>query len=361
METRMELLLNISGTDPNRDMGPLDKLKESLSKTGLINPLTIDTKGNLLAGRRRYKAMIELGWEECLVRVLDPKDEIEALMISLHENLRRKPLTEAENRRMITEIDELMRAKHGESKAGGNRQSEDGKKQSTESVEWSSKKTGEKLGIGEGVVRDAKRAKAHVEKHPELAREKTPVILEHKSREELLTSLPKNDRDYFKAQEEKATRIEIKAKVACAEEIEEAIEKIPDSGFKQTMEKKYRSPYVKFEESPESVKKAIRKSQGLDVEEKHAAMDALDRKISNWQDEFPELDRLLNTQDWRDQIREIRDSIKSLKRVDLSIEKFGSHEIAEEYASSHGGYCAGGGVVAGKRVWTVYVEDESND
>lgn len=58
---------------------------------------------------------------------------------------------------------------------------------------------------------------------------------------------------------------------------------------------------------------------------------------------------------FRIKLRESRTAIKSLKRVDLPIEKFGSREHAEDYAKSHGGYCGGRAAITGKEFWLIYV------
>lgn len=357
MQPLTEFLVNITDAQPNREMGSLHKLKESLTEVGLINPITIDKDRKLIAGRRRYRAMLELGWEECAVRILDPKDEIEAKMISLYENLRRKPLTDSENRHMIAEIDELMRAKHGSVKRGGDQIT--GGKQKAESGLWSDEKTAEKLGVGRTVVREAKTAEAHVEKHPELAHERTPVVLVHKKREELLATLTKNDRDYFNAQEVKPDLHEIRKKVAQAKEIEEAIEELPDSDFKRTMEKKYRNPYTKYVESPDSAKKAFRKSQGLTATDERKGWDELKDALSSWCRKWPKHAEKASPEfeTLEKKIGAERALIRPLTRIDYPIEKFGTQEHAEEFASKHGGYCAGRKTIAEGEIWIIYIED----
>ena len=46
------LLSQIKGAEPKRAHGNMANLKASIADVGLINPLTIDQNGNLLAGRR---------------------------------------------------------------------------------------------------------------------------------------------------------------------------------------------------------------------------------------------------------------------------------------------------------------------
>lgn len=78
----------------------VDSLKTSISKIGLINPLTINLNNELLAGARRYQAIKELGWDEVPVHVVD-RQALEQELISIDENLVRKPLTKLEFERCL--------------------------------------------------------------------------------------------------------------------------------------------------------------------------------------------------------------------------------------------------------------------
>ncbi len=46
-----------------KDLGDLTDLKKSIKENGLIHPVVIDSKGNLIAGERRRAACRELGFE----------------------------------------------------------------------------------------------------------------------------------------------------------------------------------------------------------------------------------------------------------------------------------------------------------
>lgn len=73
----------------------IETLKASIDMVGLIHPLTVNSKNELLAGGRRYSAMKELGWSEVPVSVVD-KSALEQELISIDENLVRKPLNKIE-------------------------------------------------------------------------------------------------------------------------------------------------------------------------------------------------------------------------------------------------------------------------
>ena len=70
-------------------------LKKSIEKVGLINPITINKKNELLAGARRFQAISELGWTEIAVHIVD-RDPLEQELISIDENLVRVSLNKLE-------------------------------------------------------------------------------------------------------------------------------------------------------------------------------------------------------------------------------------------------------------------------
>lgn len=72
-----------------------ETLQRSIEKVGLINPLTINKENELLAGARRYQAVKELGWTEVPVHIVD-RQSLEQELISIDENLVRKPLDKLE-------------------------------------------------------------------------------------------------------------------------------------------------------------------------------------------------------------------------------------------------------------------------
>lgn len=73
----------------------IDSLVKSIKNIGLIHPLTINEKNELLAGARRYEALKELGYTEVPVTIAK-KNDLEQELISIDENLVRKPLNKLE-------------------------------------------------------------------------------------------------------------------------------------------------------------------------------------------------------------------------------------------------------------------------
>lgn len=88
----------------------VDALCDSISTLGLITPLTVDTKGRLLAGGHRRAALLQLASKDpkhfaslfpegIPVRVMEidsTTDEIDALQIEVEENTQRRNFTPSE-------------------------------------------------------------------------------------------------------------------------------------------------------------------------------------------------------------------------------------------------------------------------
>lgn len=77
-----------------KDIGDLEVLQSSIEKVGLINPVLIDEKNNLIAGFRRLTACKNLGWPEIEVTVVTLNgDQIKMLDVEIAENFFRKDFT----------------------------------------------------------------------------------------------------------------------------------------------------------------------------------------------------------------------------------------------------------------------------
>jgi ParB family chromosome partitioning protein len=66
---------------------------ESMKKYGLLNPIVVNTKGELIAGHRRLESARRLGWKSIEVIVLEKESELEKLELEIEENVQRKSLT----------------------------------------------------------------------------------------------------------------------------------------------------------------------------------------------------------------------------------------------------------------------------
>ena len=68
----------------------------SLRTYGLLNPITINGKYELIAGERRLQAAKQLGWTNINAVVQNNLSEIEELEMELEENNQRKEFTSEE-------------------------------------------------------------------------------------------------------------------------------------------------------------------------------------------------------------------------------------------------------------------------
>lgn len=75
-----------------KDMGDLSSLAESLRQHGLLNPVVLNEKRELIAGHRRLEAAKSLGWKQIEARIIDTSDEEGMLELEIEENLHRKEL-----------------------------------------------------------------------------------------------------------------------------------------------------------------------------------------------------------------------------------------------------------------------------
>jgi ParB family chromosome partitioning protein len=94
METRR--LNELKVTNPYLRLGTdVSELEKSIKTLGLIAPLVISSDNVILAGARRYQALLNLGFEETSVMLVDGND-LEKELVSIDENLVRKDLTKIE-------------------------------------------------------------------------------------------------------------------------------------------------------------------------------------------------------------------------------------------------------------------------
>lgn len=168
-------LSEITDTYSCRDHGDIEELKKSIEEIGLLNPITINQHNKLLAGRRRFQAVKELGWVDVPCSVVTTFEKSSDLKIAIVENIHRKQLTTVEMSIAIKEYDEHKRKTVGEKVPGGKagaRNTRNGKEG------WTLEKTAEDLNISISTVRRAIEIAKAVKENPELVKETGSDILE---------------------------------------------------------------------------------------------------------------------------------------------------------------------------------------
>ncbi len=92
----MKKLSELKATNPYLRLGTdVSDLEKSIQTLGLIAPLVISPDNVILAGARRYQALLNLGFTEAPVMVVD-RGPLEKELVSIDENLVRKDLSKIE-------------------------------------------------------------------------------------------------------------------------------------------------------------------------------------------------------------------------------------------------------------------------
>ena len=79
-----------------KDLGNLEDLKDSMKIYGLMNPITLNSRYELIAGERRLQSAIQLGWTSINANIIDNLTEVDQLEMEIEENNQRKEFTDAE-------------------------------------------------------------------------------------------------------------------------------------------------------------------------------------------------------------------------------------------------------------------------
>jgi ParB family chromosome partitioning protein len=88
-------------------LGDLQSLMDSLDARGLMNPVTVNSDYELIAGHRRLESARRLGWEMIEVQVVEAPDELGMLELELEENLHRLDFTDLELSQARERIEKL--------------------------------------------------------------------------------------------------------------------------------------------------------------------------------------------------------------------------------------------------------------
>lgn len=114
-----------------KDMGDIGEMKESLARLGQINPIVLDTDNVLVAGERRLRAAIELGWTQIEVKYWEDLDEFTRQAVELEENIKRKEMTWQETVDAVATYHKLQKSRN---------------------PEWTPEHTASALGVSRGYV-----------------------------------------------------------------------------------------------------------------------------------------------------------------------------------------------------------------
>lgn len=98
-----------AGRRHREDLGDIDTLVDSISRDGLLQPITITPDGMLICGARRLAAIRRLGWKTVNVWVRSGiSTTLGQLLAERDDNLLHKPLTPVEEASLYRELKAVM-------------------------------------------------------------------------------------------------------------------------------------------------------------------------------------------------------------------------------------------------------------
>ena len=123
------------------ELGEIQELADSISKRGLLNPVTLDEHNFIIAGFRRFLAMRLLRWDKVPCIRFKDLSETERLAIELEENTKRKQFTWQEEAAGLSKLHNMMVTLKGPAIVG-----------SKQSTGWAITDTAKMLNKSEGKV-----------------------------------------------------------------------------------------------------------------------------------------------------------------------------------------------------------------
>jgi ParB/RepB/Spo0J family partition protein len=95
-----------------KDFGDVEGLAQAIGEKGLLQPITIDSRKNLLAGERRLRAHILLGLTEIDAIIRPFESKIDSMEIELMENIQRKDMAWPEQAALEKKIKDYYEETH---------------------------------------------------------------------------------------------------------------------------------------------------------------------------------------------------------------------------------------------------------
>jgi len=90
-----------------KDLGDLQPLMESLRSHGLMNPVVVNSRLELIAGHRRLESARRLGWEQIEATVMEKTGELPMLELEIEENVQRRDFSDEELSEALKRLEKL--------------------------------------------------------------------------------------------------------------------------------------------------------------------------------------------------------------------------------------------------------------
>jgi ParB family transcriptional regulator, chromosome partitioning protein len=79
-----------------KELGELEPLMKSMREHGLMNPVVVNRRHELIAGHRRLESARRLGWGNIEATMMDTSGELPMLELEIEENIQRRDFSHAE-------------------------------------------------------------------------------------------------------------------------------------------------------------------------------------------------------------------------------------------------------------------------
>jgi ParB family chromosome partitioning protein len=253
-QMEMRKLTELKATNPYLRMGTdVTELEKSISTLGLIAPLVISSDNVILAGARRYQAMLNLGFTEAPVMIVNG-GALEKELVSIDENLVRKDLTKIEIESHLRRAKEIYQQLNPEPEVKETLPEEDLAKKTVLPAEKFLNMVSEKTGLSPKQIHEAINRDEMAAPIVKEARIKGELSLSHTNE---IVKLNKEDqkRAIEHIKELPVRDIKKFVKIAKAHGVEEAIHSTPNEPFQKD-----------FLEIESTLKKLVKKIQQLQLE-----------------------------------------------------------------------------------------------
>jgi ParB family chromosome partitioning protein len=90
-----------------KNLGDLQPLMKSLRDHGLMNPVVVSRRLELIAGYRRLESARRLGWEHIEATVMEMSGELPMLELEIEENVQRRDFSREELAEALKRLEKL--------------------------------------------------------------------------------------------------------------------------------------------------------------------------------------------------------------------------------------------------------------
>ncbi|MFO7890079.1 MAG: ParB N-terminal domain-containing protein [bacterium] len=100
------------GSRIRQNIGDITSLKESIRTIGLLQPIIVNKKKELISGFRRLESCRQLGWTDIEAKMIETEeDKLKELDVEYHENLGRLNLSPEEKQNYLETREKLLHPK----------------------------------------------------------------------------------------------------------------------------------------------------------------------------------------------------------------------------------------------------------